>query len=264
MKKLLLVFSVFALVLGSCSKSDPAVVPPVAVAGVLVTKIINTKNGVSVTTNYTYNGNKLIKSVSSDGKSTEVTYNNDLVVKREDFNGTVLYERNTYTYNSNNKLASYINIRYTGTTNTGTKHDYIYNTDGTISFTLYQGNEAGQTSQQNTGKAFLTNGQITKVESYYASPTGKYTSDFTYDAKLNPFYNITGFDKLILVGSTAGDNLQNLLTESDYDELYIRTSFVSTYTYNSLNYPITKNKTITYNTNGVPSSTSTSSLQYFY
>lgn len=270
MKKLFLAFSAFTIVSTSCSSSSDQPAPVTSVTpttGVLITKIISTNNGVSTTRNYSYVGNKATTTVVSNGDNNTVTYNGDLVTKMEEFVGTTLKESENYTYNTDLKVATYTSINYT-TPVSGSRYDYIYNTDNTISITKYTGNATSQTVLSNTGKAFLTSGQITKVEVYYPATTTNpaYTStvNYVYDSNLNPFSNVTGFNKLILQGYDAGlgGNVHNLLSATRLRGTTTTSSDVSTFTYNSSNYPVNETNTNTFIS--TPNSVSTSTIQYFY
>jgi hypothetical protein len=272
MKKLFLVISAFALVFSSCSTSsvDPDPVTPVTPpSSVLLSKIIRTKNGTTVTTNLTYNGNKALSAISDNGTSVIYTYTGDLITKIEKFNGTVLTTRNTYAYNVDEKVASYITINY-NTSNYGSKYLYVYNSDGTISITKYTGNETSQTVLYNTGKAFFTSGQITKVEEYIPaaplSPAYTSTSNYVYDTKLNAASNVTGLNKLILQGYSAGlgGNAHNLLSDTRSNGTVTTSTDVSTFTYNASNCPVTETNTSTYNNATGGPTVSTSTAQYFY
>lgn len=272
MKKLFLVFSAFALVFSSCSTSsaDPDPVTPVTPpSSVLITKLIRISGGTTVITNFTYNGNKLVSTIYDNGKSNSYTYTGDLITKIEKFSGTVLNSRELFTYNVDEKVTSYILITYS-TSNYGTRFDYVYNSNGTISITKYTGNETSQTVLASTGKAFLTSGQITKVEEYVpvigTSPAYTKTSNYVYDTKFDAFNNVTGLNKLMFKGYVAGldGNAHNMLSVTSLNGTSTTSTDVTSYIYNASNYPINHSNTLTnFHTSG-GSSIYTSTVQYFY
>jgi hypothetical protein len=269
MKKLLIAFSALALVFSSCSTSSTD--PDPSTSTVLVSKIIyTTQAGVATTTNYNYNANKLTTAVSSDGYSEVYTYNGDLITKMEEFQGTATTPdySETYTYNTDAKVASYTTISYGTSTINGSRYVYVYNIDNTISITKYTGNATSQTLQVSTGKAFFTNGQITKVEVYYpaTATNSAYTNtqNYVYDTKLNAANNITGFSKLILQGYDAGlgGNAHNLLSATRINGTTTTSTDVSTFTYNASDYPVMETNVNTYIS--TPNSVHTSTQQFFY
>ena len=69
---------------------------------------------------------------------------------------------------------------------------------------------------------------------------GSFTTShtYTYDTKNNPFMNVTGFDKIGFIDSEANSLHHNTLTDT-YNNFSGNTIYTSTYTYNSLNFPVT-------------------------
>lgn len=254
----------------SCSSSSEQTVPVISVtqaSGVLITKIISINNGVTTTRNYSYVGNKATTSVISDGTNKVTTYNGDLITKIEEFAGTTLKNSDNYTYNTDLKVATYTYINFVAPTS-ASRYDYVYNTDNTISITKYTGNATSQTVLASTGKAFLTNGQITKIEVYYpataTNPAYTSTENYVYDSNPNAFSNVTGFNKLILQGYNAGlgGSVHNLLSATRLRGTTVTSTDVSTFTYNTSNYPVSETNTNTFIS--TPNSVSTSTNQYFY
>jgi hypothetical protein len=277
MKKLFLVLSAFALVLGSCSKSedepvvvqpDPVeVVPPVVVpSGILLTKTITTGTTGTVTTkNFTYNGNKLVSASSTSGFSSETTYSGDLITKIEDFTNAVLSKRETFAYDANGRLSSYTFRRFNSGNDNVTKSVLTYLPNGDITSINYIGDDTAQTTQVSTSKAFFTNGEITKKETYTpATPNNiavTSTFDYTYDLKNNPFKNITGFTKIAYSYETKGF-ARNIATWASSNTSGTLTDFIytNTRTYNSSDYPVTESSVRT----GNSGSSSTVTTQFFY
>ncbi len=251
MKKLALAFSALLLILSSCSSSDSS---SSSTTDVLPKKSIYTDDDGTYTTLFTYNGNKIVTAISDDDTSIEFTYTGDLITKIEYFEGSTLDQTDTYTYNSSNQLVTFLRITYLD--DYGDRTTYVYNSDGTISFTDYSGDSTSQTMVDRNGKIFFENNELVKTEFYIGSSSTLFnTLTYTYDTKNNPFKNVTGFDKTGYdEGYTQGVN-RNILT-------ILGTAFNSDdatydYTYNSSNYPTNVLETFTF-------SGMTTSTQYFY
>ena len=186
MKKIILLICATVLFI-SCSKSSDELVTPAPTptpsGSILLKKFIATQvGGSSVTTDITYNGNKFVKSVSTDGSSKVFTYTGDLITKREDFESTVLEAAEIFAYNSNGKLESSTELIYTTTTTgTGTRVTYVYNTNGTILLSRFTGNLTSQTNLSSTGIVTITNGEITKIEKF--APNSTTSSNIITDRK---------------------------------------------------------------------------------
>ena len=261
MKNLIVSLTALVVILASCSKSSdtPVVTPPTSNStSYLLKKFIVTGVGSSnaITTDITYNGNKFLKSVSSDGTSKIFTYTGDLITKAENFDGTFLDFTDNFSYNTDGKLASYTELTYTtSTTGTGIKTTFIYNANGTISYTTKTGNLIAQNTLSGTGTATLTNGEVTKIEKYSgSSTTNPNVITYTYDGKNSQFKNVTGYSASSFIDEIPDGFTQNVLkvvnTQSPSE------NETNTYTYNSDNFPLTKGKVSTAN--------GTYNVQFFY
>ena len=237
MKKLLYLFSAIALTLASCSSEDDSNNS----SGTLLTKIIETyDDGTVETTDFEYNGNKIV-SVSSDldlRDETIYTYTGDLITKEEYFfdDGIDSFEEVIdYEYDSNNRLIKSIRTDEYGDIETD---NFTYNSNGTVSFTT--------TANSNTiasGTIYFNGNQPYKKEITENPGTGfevSWVEESTFDNKVSPFANVTGFSKIV-IGTpkyTRGYTgiVNNSLDFSIDDNLEER----STYTYNSNNMPATE------------------------
>jgi len=238
MKKIIALLCVFALFVSSCSSDEvtvPTVPTPSDISGVLLKRIVekDENNNVIETEDYTYNGNKLLKILLSDGSYYQFTYVGDLITEVKKYDSSdVLTNSEEYAYNSSNKLISYITKSYEF--GDADREVFVYNLDGTVTANTFTGDLVSQTSPSSTyTKLFFQNSEVLKIERYNASNDVLLeTSNFTYDEKNNPNRNILGYDKLYFTeGSTSG-NLRNLLTSDDAADPYY-----AEYTYNSNNFP---------------------------
>jgi len=251
MKKLLYLLSAVALMLTSCSSDDDTQ----DTSGTLLTKIVETySDGTVENITFTYNGNKIVKISSdySERDETIYTYTGDLITKEEYFfddgAGDSFNEVVEYEYDANQKL-----IKSTTTPESGAVEidNFTYNSNGTVSFVTTSG---GATIA--TGTIYFNGNQPYKKE--ITENTISRVEVDTFDDKVNPFVNITGYSKIIIGNPSntlgyPGIVNNNLSTSKDGSIEYS-----STYTYNSNNMPATEIY-VDYN-----NSDYNSTSQYFY
>lgn len=255
MKKLLYLFSAIALTLTSCSSDDDSNNS----SGTLLTKIIETyDDGTVETTDFEYNGNKIV-SVSSDldlSDETIYTYIGDLITKEKYFfdDGIDSFEEVIdYEYDSNNRLIKSIRTDEYGDVETD---NFTYNSNGTVSFTT-----TANSTTIASGIIYFNGNQPYKKEITENPGTAfevSWVEESTFDLKVSPFANVTGFYKIIIgtpsytrgypgiAGNSLDFSIDNSLEES------------STYTYNGNNMPATETY-IDFN-----NSDNNSTSQYFY
>lgn len=227
MKKNILLLSVVAL-LTSCSGDDNSTVDP---NGILLKKVIY--NGAEILTEeYTYNGNKIVKMVSSEGELENYTYTGNLISKSEYFEDGVLSVTNYYEYNSDNQLIRYIELEG----GTGYKETYSYNGDGTISVVEYTGDLVSQTTVQGTAVLYIQNDEIIKKTESHSGGVDEDT--YTYDSTNSPFKNVLGYDKIMISSSFVEEGIShNVLTHLFTSTGNPTDEFSYSYTFNSDNFP---------------------------
>lgn len=209
-----------------------AVVDPTE--SILLRRIVNTYPGAGIadqTAVYSYNGNKIVSEIYTDsqGLQTTTTYSYDgdnitLIEEREE--GELVY-RETFQYNTSNKLETYIAVDFWE--DTSIKETYVHNPDGSINVTRLIGDLDTQTEDDGTSTIYFVGGEVDRI-TFSAGNTITYT----YDNKNNPFKNVVGFSKIAFVDGEARGISKNILqtTGSTPD-------FDFTYTYNTDNYPLT-------------------------
>lgn len=233
MKKILTTLSVIALVFTSCSKDDSP--SEESNSGFLLTKTVETyDDGSTYTTNFTYNGNKLIKIDDSDGESETFVYdsNGKLVSGVEKYynSNTLITGSVSYIYNGQNKLSS---IAFSD----GLHLDYAYNINGTVTEDNYDSNGNARTSIY----TFLNDNIVSVTESSTGLPT--YVTTFQFDSKNNPFKNVYKPYELFNNYFDFDFNVNNV-TSSVYDnDVNDYRSSTYTYLYNSNNYPTVRTET---------------------
>jgi hypothetical protein len=233
MKNFAFAFSALFMILTSCSSDSSSS----SNSELLLEKeiVTDSSDGSTYTMTYTYNGTNLSKiSYDDDGTYDKFYYTGDLITKIEFFDDAdVLEQRTTYTYNSDNKLISYVSLDYLN--DDGEKEVYTYNADGTVTGVSYYGDSVTQTNLGSTRTLTFSNGEVVSE----VSTSGSNTFTYTYDTKNHPYKNIKGFDKIGAYSDS--DNIgvnHNLLTLVQNSGTFTNTQNYS-YTYNSDNYPIT-------------------------
>ncbi|HEX8577064.1 MAG TPA: hypothetical protein VF677_12290 [Flavobacterium sp.] len=268
MKKIILLFTIAgAIFLNSCSNSDSELDSDDITSDVLLKRTIETYqvNGTTrtSTTNFVYNGNKLVSSIETDGDDrteTRYTYTGDLITKEEFFENNELDETLTYEYNSDNKLI--ICKRTIAGFNLIIKEVYIHNSDGTISVSTYTGDTISQDQLESNGRIYFTNDEISRTDNTEVGSIRTRMITYTYDAKNNPLKNITGFSKIAFVDEdNTGQGKHNILTEVSLDQGFPETTTISfQYTYNTDDYP----QMVTESLLRDDGTTEESIIQYFY
>lgn len=148
---------IICLPITSCSTSEST--PSTDENEVLVVSMIDTyaNDGSTVTTNFTYNGKKMVRVTSSDGYYVNYTYTGDLLTRVESFDtANTLLERYTYNYSCEGLVVSSVDLDFEF--NDGFRETYVYNSDGTVSVTGYDGTLASQTDVTITAIVSFANG----------------------------------------------------------------------------------------------------------
>ncbi|MBS1535809.1 MAG: hypothetical protein JST78_12085 [Bacteroidetes bacterium] len=201
---------------------------------ILVKKIVNNYPGSGIadqTAEYTYSGNKMVKEVYTDSQglqsTTTYTYSNDNITLIEEREGNDLVFSESFVYNSNNKLVTYIAVDTFD--ETSVKETYVHNPDGSISVTRFTGDLTSQTQEDGTSTIYFVGGEVDHIT--FSSGN---TITYTYDSKNNPFKNVLGFDKIAFVNGEAKGISKNITQSSGATP-----DLTITYTYNNNNYPAT-------------------------
>ena len=232
----------------SCSDDDSTSNNNNNTDNVLLKKTIIQSGEGTITSNYTYNGTKLVKITGSDGSSSEYFYTGDQLTRARHF-GPDLDQEDFYTYDSQGRLTEFLYLSYN--VEWGNKNVYTYNQDGTITVKEYIGDVDSQTQLNDTGTITLQNGNITKYD------LGNQKYAYTFDSKNSPSKNITGDAAMTLAFTDGG--LNNQLTYTSTYNGVTEESSVYSYTYNSDNYPVTSTEVLSYE-----DEEETITTQYFY
>lgn len=229
MKKLIFISIISSFIIVSCSKSEipensnssTAVENSIVDPNVLLRKTIETtlSSGNTYTTNYYYVGKKIDKLVQTSGsgvsKTYTYTYLGDLIDKIVEVNNSTsaITSKESFIYDSNNRLITDVYITYSGSMQFGYKYVYTYNSDGTVNVKTYTGDATSQTTPTAGYKKFyFQNGEVVKEESYSDSSALTSTTTYTYDTKNDPLVNVVGMDKFSLNKGIVSSVKHNQLT----------------------------------------------------
>jgi hypothetical protein len=250
MKKILCLFGALSLMLTSCSSDDSNSDDSGSSStnSVLVKKTTSTMTNSAWSSIFTYSGNKLATIKYSDGDSETYTYTGDLITKYEYFEGNSTKADNTttYTYDASSNLISQTTADLSGGVY---KTVYTKNTDGTISYVQYSGDATTQTNIQASGKFFLINNDVAKVERYNSDGSTYKSTTFTYDDKNNAIGNVTGFSKIgFALFEDFNGISHNTITEVESYPSYPNQNSTCTYkyTYDDKGFPATVTSTRTF------------------
>ncbi len=212
-----------------------AVIDPVDDSVFLTQTIDVYTDGNVITTDYNYNGNRLVSIISNDAVDTAdlyFTYTGSLITKMEyKFEDGTVEQTETFEYNENNLLSAYKLVVPDDLGGYGFRYTYDYNADETITGTKYIGDATSQEDLSLTETISFTDGEVTSI---VTSTGSSYT--YTYDTKNNPLRNVVGLSKIVFAGGEGNSSIYNLTRE-----VVVNGSETNTYNYTYLylpnNYP---------------------------
>lgn len=211
MKKLL---PLFALIVLSCNSGADLTPydPNATTTTTLLTKIIETDDdGNDVTTDFNYEGYKIVNFIDSEGSTGVFTYSGNIISSIKYYESEALVQTDLFTYNSSGQITSHTMQIHAD--DYATREDFTHNSDGTVSYTSWYGTIESQTEQDLSGKLFFSGGEVVKRETYLGSSLASQET-FEYDAKHNPFRNVIGLNQAFLFQGEIGGVFRNLVTAS--------------------------------------------------
>lgn len=256
MKKSLLVFSIFILILTSCSSDS------IKSNTVLLVKEINSKtvnyDGTHSEMNYkyVYNGNKIFSVSYRHSLAPLLTimkyfYTNDLITNIKVGDISITYLEYQYQYDIDNRLIKETTISYINLPED--LKVYTYNQDNTVIRQSYHGTIVDTANLYETVKIYLdTSNRFIKLE-IFDGTIWNLKNQVTYINYNSPFKYVVGYDKLHLLGDTknAFGTYKNYTNTSTYQ-----------YLVNAVNFPIRRIETYK-SANGDTFWTTTSDYQYY-
>ena len=239
MKKIFLLLSIALLMLQSCSSGDSDNNSTGSNSTLLRKSIITNPDGVFTAT-YSYNGNKVtsINTIYNYNNNyntfsnTYITYSGDLISEMKTYDSNnVLVVKTTYNYNSNNQPYSKIELSYPN--NYGEKTIITYNSNGTITGSIYEGDINSQNNFYTNYTLTISNGQI--ISSFVGNYNPSSIHYYTYDNKNSPGknLNLTASEKLLCFSVYGGGSLYHNIIRDEVGNYVSNTE----YTYNSNDYP---------------------------
>ena len=258
MKKIILLICATTLFVACSSSSDDAPVPtptpptpPTQSTDVLLSRFETTRYG-NYFENFTYNGNKLVKTNRPGNVEVKFTYTGNLITLSENFKNNVLATNVVSTYDfANEKISETFQTDFFATSAKRLKTKLFFpNSQGITEFQLLDVNSSGGETLKATGSLTIVNGNLIKYT--YTSIEYNEVVNYTYDTKKNARRNITGFNNILLLSEEL--SLNNVLTTNEIrnntsggtpTQTITNTNF--TYIYNSNNYPVSSTGSETVN-----------------
>lgn len=248
MKKIIALAGFF-LFMASCSNDD-AQNTNAAEDTTLLKKMTSTnEEGITSTYDYTYNGNKIVSMIGSNGSSSIYTYTGNLITNYIRTTEEAFIIQSSIEYDNSNRKISEIDLITQTESNyeSGRKTLYTYNQNGTVTINTYIGDLESQTTFDNTYTITQADESLIQFEGDF----GSYSHVF--DTNNNPMKNVTGYNEFMKPSYSSKNNLLYGYKEDN------ESGYIFTYTYNSNNYPVTSTQKI--KNLGIYD---TSYIQYFY
>ncbi|RYJ39575.1 hypothetical protein NU08_1244 [Flavobacterium anhuiense] len=201
MKKLLCLFGALALVLASCSSDDNKEESAILPKTIKYSSVAYpSENSTRVAT---YNGTKIV-SIKDETGRTDYTYDGNLVVKETNYDTEsgkdIISDVTTYKY-TNGKLTEYTYAEAFSTAFPNGEYNsrivFTHNADGTVTRERYNINGNTETKSNYSEVLTFANGNLVKSVQTDSQSGSVFTAQYEYDNKNSPYKNITGFNFLI-------------------------------------------------------------------
>jgi hypothetical protein len=211
MRKILILWVLVAVSCNSGADMTPYD-PNATTTTTLLNKIIETDDdGNELTTEFNYDGYKIVNFIQSDGNTGVFTYSGNIIREIKYYEGTTLVQTDLFTNNAMGQITSHTMQLHEE--DYATREDFTHNADGTVSYTSWSGTVESQTSPELPGKLFFSSGEVIKKETYIGSSLSS-QEFFAYDDKHNPHRNIIGLNQAFIYQGEIGGVFRNLLTTS--------------------------------------------------
>ena len=268
MKNLLYILLISGLFI-SCSSSNDDEPTPEDTTPILVTKESQTtETGNIYYYNIKYDGDKIVESVEDNTFKNVYTYNGDNIVKIVTSDGNIEKEISEFAYSNDRLVSEKVTDKRLGTL--VYTINYTYENDNKVKYKKFYGSTYNPTTGQHSNLLFsnaeaqISNGNVVKVTETFDSPNENYTEieETTYDNKNNPYKNIRGMLKIQLSGGrdwVAKNNITKV-SQTHTGSLTYFDNESMTYIYNNSDYPI--QKTTKYTSSEYPEKTEIYTFEY--
>lgn len=252
MKKQLFLFVVAAFTLASCSSDDNNAENA---EDTILPKTLKYTDidfpAENATYNSKYSGNKIVSTTDEFGR-TDYTYDGDLIVKEVNYDTEsvkgkdVISDVTTYTYASGKLVSSSYAESFSTAYPDGeyrNRRVLTYNADGTIKVEIYKTNSTTGLEEKSDYFEVLTfaNGNLIKIVETNTEFNTSFTALYEYDTKNNPLKNILGFN-LLKDHSEGEGSLSSVNNVVKYTTSYSVNTDSNVYkrelTYNEKGYPV--------------------------
>lgn len=221
------------------------------------------------TTNFTYDGNKLINIKDDDGYETRITYTDNKITRIDNLYEGEIEEYFIISYDANGKFSSYKEFLFgvgPGGSDIAYNNSLTYNSDNTVDVEVLRGDFSSQTTPNGTTTYTIINSNISKIE--FDDVSDNYT--FEYDNQKGFLKNIEGFEVFNFTnyysefGFEIYGGINNITKVIDTQESWPTSTERYEYSYNEMGYP-TSSKT--YYNDDIANSNGEeliSNIEYFY
>ncbi|MBS7252430.1 hypothetical protein [Flavobacterium branchiicola] len=201
MKKVLCLFSALALVLTSCSSDDNQEGSAILPKTIKYSSVAYpSENSTYVAT---YSGTKIV-SMKDEAGRTDYTYDGNLVVKEINYDTEsgkdIISDITTYKYTNGKLTESAFAEGFSTAFPNGeykSKIVFMHNADGTVKRDRYNINGTTETKSIYSEVLTFANGNLVKSVQTDSETGSVFTAAYEYDNKNNPYKNIAGFNLLI-------------------------------------------------------------------
>lgn len=231
---------------------------------VLLKKSIETDaDGITETTTYTYDGNKLISVDYEDGWKNIYTYEDDLLVREDQYTDNELTAYLILEYNTDNKIANFKEffLEPSGLEGIAYKNVFIFNDDNTLTIENYSGDFNSQNASSSID-TFTYNGKNIITIENNSSSQNLYNA--SYDDKNGMFKNVHAIEVLNIITELSEFSASiygNTNNPTSIEGIYSQETLDSyEYTYNDNDYP----ETAIYKDFYLGNLQYTGTIEYFY
>jgi hypothetical protein len=230
------------VILASCSDDAPYRDPGTDDTEVLLKKMVVSGPDGQETSQFEYDGEKLMSITHSNGSSESYNYIGSALNEIRYYQNGGLVRKDTYLYSTTLSFAGFLAVHYDLQNPSNTyaeRFDYTFQGDA-VTIRKYTGTESQQTELTETKVLTILNNNIKKevIE-------GGATTEYAYDYKNAPLKNVTLYNILALakmeggINNEIGRNVNGAITSTSYTYTEAEYPATATITGASGNYTIT-------------------------
>lgn len=247
MKTKALFLVLIGILLINCDNESTDDLPemPEETNGTVPSQIVFTDSDGAWIRDFTYDNNRLLSIQDNIGYKTNYTYNEDQLVRIDNYEDGILAEYGTLEYDGNGRLSEFIQyFQEFGDELDGSAFKMIYNYNGVNSITVdtYTGDFDSQEEFLYSEIYFFENNQLIEIDLHDFSGTRDHFLTLSHDNMTGVFSNIENIEVIELVsdqfelGFVLEGSVNNLVEKFDKEEIDYVTTY--NYDYNQNGYPV--------------------------